>query len=76
MEKKIAVLESLRNAHHKEIIRSRFQLEKLQKDKESTLLTLGKLTQDESSYKGQLQYDKDGTKLNLIQLEGCNSADS
>ena len=71
MEKKIAVLESLRNAHHKEIIRSRFQLENLQRDKETTLKTLGKLTQDESSYKSQLQFDKEGTKLNPIQLDGC-----
>ena len=76
MEKKIAVLESLRNAHHKEVIRSRFQLENLQRDKESTKQTFGKLTQDESSYKGQLQFDKDGTKINPIQLEGCNSADA
>ena len=76
MEKKIAVLESLRNAHHKEVIRSRFQLENLQKDKESTQQILGKLTQDESSYKSQLQFDKDGIKLNPIQLDGCNSADA
>ena len=76
MEKKIAVLESLKNAHHKEVIRSRFQLENLERDKESTKQTFGKLTQDESSYKSQLQFDKDGTKLNPIQLDGCNSADA
>ena len=34
MEKKIAVLESLRNAHHKETFRSRFKLENLQEEKE------------------------------------------
>ncbi|HUQ67583.1 MAG TPA: helicase-related protein [Flavitalea sp.] len=75
MEKKIAVLESLRNAHHKEIIRSRFQLENLERDKVSVLQTLDKLTNDESSYKEQLQFDKDGTKLNPIQLNGCVAAD-
>ena len=75
-EKKIAVLESLKNAHHKEVIRSRFQLENLERDRESTHQTLGKLTQDESSYKGQLQFDSDGTKLNPIQLDGCNAVDS
>src|SRR5207247_7979886 len=57
MEKKIAVLESLRVAHHKEVIRSGFQLENLQRDKESTAQTLGKITQDERTYKSQLQYD-------------------
>ena len=76
MEKKIAVLESLRNAHHKEVIRSRFQLENLQSDKEKTVQTLDKLVLDESSYKSQLQYDKDGTKLNPIQLDSFNSADA
>lgn len=76
MEKKIAVLESLKVAHHKEVIRSRFQLENLQSDKEKTLQTLDKLILDESSYKSQLQYDKDGTKLNPIQLDSFNSADA
>jgi len=76
MEKKIAVLESLKNAHHKEIIRSRFQLENLQRDKESVQNTLSKLTLDESNYKNNLQFDKDGTKINLIQLNDCNSADA
>ncbi len=76
MEKKIAVLESLRNAHHKEAIRSRFQLENLQSDKEKALKTLDKLTLDETGYKKKLQFDKDGTKLNPIQLESFNSADA
>lgn len=75
MEKKIAVLESLRNAHHKEVIRSRFQLESFERDKETTIQTLGQLTQDEGSYKSQLQFDKEGTKINSIQLDGLNSAD-
>jgi len=76
MEKKIAVLESLRNAHHKEVIRSRFQLEHLQTDKEKTEQTLGKLMLDESNYKKALLFDKDGTKLNPIQLDSFNSADA
>ena len=53
-----------------------FQLENLQSDKEKTLLTLTKLTLDESCYKRHLQYDKDGTKLNPIQLDSFNSADA
>ena len=76
MEKKIAVLESLRNAHHKELVRSRFQLENLQADKEKTAQTLDRLNIDESNYRGQLQFDKDGTKLNPIQLDSFNSADA
>lgn len=40
MEKKIAVLESLKVAHHKEVVRSKFQLESTQADKESTQQTI------------------------------------
>jgi len=76
MEKKIAVLESLRNAHHKEVIRSRFQLENLQADKEKTVQTFDKLTLDATAYKDQLQFDKEGIKLNPIQLDNFNSADA
>ncbi len=76
MEKKIAVLESLRNAHHKEIIRSRFQLEKMMDDKTLCHAMLGKLILDARSYKLQLQFDKDGTKLNPVQLFHFNSADA
>ena len=50
-------------------------MESFQRDKETTLQTLGKLTQDETSYKSQLQFDKEGTKINSIQLNGFNSAD-
>ena len=76
MEKKIVVLESLRNAHHKEVVRSRFQLENFQTEKETTLQTLGKLTMDEKNYRNQLQFDKDGIKLNPIKLEDQNTSDA
>ena len=76
LEKKIAILESLRNAHHKEIFRSRFKLENLQNEKGKTLQTLDKLSIDEKQYKSQLQYDKDGIKINPVHLEGLNSADA
>ncbi len=75
MEKKIAVLESLRNAHYKECIRSRFQLENLKGDKESTIKTIGKLTTDETFYKSQLQFEKDETKRNPIKINGIDSID-
>ncbi|MBR2647962.1 MAG: helicase-related protein [Sediminibacterium sp.] len=76
MEKKIAVLESLRNAHHKETFRSRFKLENLQEEKGKTFQTLEKLSIDEKQYKSQLQYDKDGIKINPVRLDGLNSTDS
>ena len=75
IEKKIAVLESLRNAHHKEVIRSRFQLENLHTEKETVAGTLAKLMTDECTYKNVLRYDKDGVKLNPVQIRDCNAAD-
>jgi N12 class adenine-specific DNA methylase len=69
MEKKIAVLESLRNAHHKEVIRSRFQLENQQNEKEGILQTLSKLKIDEASYKKELSFEKDGTKSNPVKIK-------
>jgi len=75
MEKKIAVLESLKVAHHKEVIRSKFQLESMQADKESTQQTINKLTIDQTSYRSQLQFDKEGTKANPVLFNDVNSAD-
>jgi N12 class adenine-specific DNA methylase len=75
MEKKIAVLENLRNAHHKELVRSEFQLRNLIGEKEATGQTLEKLIRDEISYKRYLQFDKEGIKLNPIQLDHYHWAD-
>lgn len=76
MEKKITVLESLRNAHHKEVFRSRFKLENLQEEKGKVIQTLNKLLVDEKQYKGQLTYDKEGIKLNPVKIEGLKNADA
>jgi N12 class adenine-specific DNA methylase len=75
MEKKIAVLESLKNAHHKEIVRSGHQLENFEKEKESVSKTLSKLSLDEINYKRVLQFGNDGTKINPVQIIACESAD-
>lgn len=76
MEKKIAVLESLRVAHHKEVIQSRFKLDNLKEEKESAEKTLSKLNIDEAAYKSKLQYEKDGTKLNPIELTDIKETDA
>ena len=76
LEKKIAVLESLRVAHHKEIMRSKFQLDMHVSDKANDEKILSKLSIDEVIYKDRLQFDKDGTKLNPVQIDNCNSADA
>jgi len=75
LERKIAVLESLRSVHFKETTRSRYSLERLRNDHESKSSILYKLSTDETDYKKQLLYDKDGSKLNPLKLDGLNSAD-
>jgi predicted metal-dependent hydrolase len=43
----------------------------MQRDKETTLQTLTKLTTDESSYKKVLGFEKDGSKSNPVQIKDC-----
>jgi len=75
LEKKVAVMESLKTAHYREVSRSKFQLENLQHEKESTIETLKKLSSDGKVYKDHLRYDKEGTKENPIQLVGISTTD-
>ncbi|SEN57775.1 Helicase conserved C-terminal domain-containing protein [Mucilaginibacter gossypiicola] len=75
LEKKVAVLESLKTAHFRDISRSRFQLESVISDKTNAERTLSLLTTDESNYKAVLSLDKDGAKNNSIALKGFSSAD-
>lgn len=75
LEKKIAVLESLRKAHFKELARSRYELEDRQKGREETSRLIERLGDDQQVYKQQLRYQQDGSKANPIQLRGCNSSD-
>jgi hypothetical protein len=74
-EKKITILESLRAAHFKEMMRSKLQLDNLQKDKESTLITISKLRLDEAKFTGQLLLTKDGSKANPVKLYDLPTAD-
>ncbi len=75
-EKKIAVLESLRAAHLKEIFRSKLQLENLFRDKESTIRTIRKLSIDEAKLNSKLEFTKEGTKANPVRLYGLETADA
>lgn len=76
LEKKIAVLESLKVAHHKELIKAKFQLDIYKTDRTNAEHILEKLNVDEAFYKSRLQYEKDGTKANPIQIDDCNSSDA
>ena len=76
IEKKVTVLESLKHAHYKEISRAKFHLENLQGEKSKMELVVSKLKRDETLYKEGLKFDKDGVKLNPIQLTNLKSIDS
>ena len=76
LEKKVAVMESLKKAHYKEISRTKYQVEYLQEEKVVTSKTLDKLTIDEGLYKKNLKYESDGTRANPIQLHDFKTQDS
>jgi N12 class adenine-specific DNA methylase len=76
LEKKVAVMESLKKAHFKELLQAKYRLERLQSERETTLQTTVHLKGDEVFYKEQLRFDKDGVKANPIRLAGLNSADA
>jgi N12 class adenine-specific DNA methylase len=76
LEKKVAVLESLRAVHFKEISKARLKLERLQDDHSHTGSLHTILSRDEQRYSSLLTYDKEGTKVNPIQLTGLNSVDA
>ncbi|SDF27648.1 Helicase conserved C-terminal domain-containing protein [Mucilaginibacter pineti] len=75
IEKKVAVLEGFKSAHYKEVARNRYRLDDLEKEKLKVSATLSKLIVDETAYKGKLQHDPEGAKVNLIQLDGAASAE-
>lgn len=76
LEKKIAVMESLRSVHFKELSRNRVSCDWKKSEVTTKSGTLGLLERDESLYKSQLSYDKEGIKVNPIQLDGVSSADA
>lgn len=76
LEKKVAVLESLKTVHFREITRSRYKLERLEEEKGKVENILSHLTKDEKQYQSNLKFEKDGSKSNPIQLKNVNSADN
>ena len=76
LEKKIAELEGYKGAHFKEVARSRYLLEDLEKKSRETQSTLELVRKDEISYKQVLKLDADGTKLNPLKLSDVFQADA
>jgi hypothetical protein len=76
VERNIAELESYKSAHFKEVSRSRYLLEDLEKKNADMRNTLELVRVDEKAYREQLKHDDDGTKLNPIRLNGIALADA
>jgi len=76
LEKKVAELESYKTAHFKDVARSRYKLEDLEKKLAASKSTLEKLVLDNAHYKKELKYDTEGAKYNPIRINGENSAES
>jgi hypothetical protein len=74
LEKKIAVIESLRTAHIREINRNKYKLEDLKEQKEKTSNLVNKLKVDEQEYRSKMQYDSEGVKVNPVRLEKLPTA--
>ena len=75
LEKKIAVMESLRGAHYRDTSRAKWNLEGMVVKKDNTTVILEDLAGDEAHYKQVLRREKDDTKANPIQLNAVHTAD-
>jgi len=75
LEKKVAVMESLRTGYLRELSRSRSELGNLERKRDDGSEILKKLKTDEGFYKERLRTDKDGAKLNPLVLDGISATD-
>jgi N12 class adenine-specific DNA methylase len=76
VEKKVAQLEGWKSAHFREVARNRYSLEAAGKRLGEIKGTMDSLFQDEALYNSQLKHNKEGNKLNPIQLTDFPSADA
>ena len=70
MEKKVAVLESLKTAHFRQVSKYRFQLGDFESHLPRSIEIHKDLTKDAEYYNSSLLLEKDGTKANPIKVEG------
>lgn len=76
VEKKVAQLEGWKSAHFREVARNRYSLEAAEKRLGEIKVTMEGLLQDEALYNAQLKHNKEGNKLNPIELTDFASADA
>lgn len=76
LEKKVAVLESLKTAHFRQVSKYRFQLEDFESQLPKSREILKDLTADAKRYNAALLFEKDGTKSNPIKINGLENQPS
>lgn len=76
LEKRVAVIESLKIAHNREVSRANHQLVELESTKQKYESLLVSILADEQIYKSGLAFDKDGVKQNPIQLYEVHSREA
>lgn len=76
LEKKLAVMESLRTAHYREVNRNRSALKEKTEMAERNTAMLSRLKLDCELYQSKLTHEADGTKSNHIQLVGFKNDDA
>jgi N12 class adenine-specific DNA methylase len=75
LEKKIAALESLKSGHYRDTNRSKHTLEDKLKEQTKVGAEVMSVSADVKAYQQNLKLDKEGTKINAIQLDKLKSAD-
>lgn len=75
LEKRVASLESERKAFHKNKSNSVWKLEESTRVVEGNKDIIARMTSDFDTFNARLQTDKEGNKLNPLQLNGVDSAD-
>lgn len=73
LEKKVAVLESSKTAHFRQVAKYRFQYEDLKSQLPKSKEILQNLSNDADAYNKHLTYEKDGTKSNPIIIKGLEN---
>jgi N12 class adenine-specific DNA methylase len=73
LEKKVAVLESLKTAHFRQVSKYRFQLADFESQLPKSNEILKDLIRDAKHYNASLLFEKDGTKANPIKIEGLEN---
>lgn len=76
LEKKVAVLESLKVAHFREISRTKYQLLELKDEHLKSNGRLNDLSNDCQHFEKQVKIDKEGNTINKISLYNCPSFDA